>query len=149
MGILFIAGVALLVAVLLLAQPALRERRRRRLRAAPFPAAWRAILRKRVAAYSRLPYPERRELERLVQVFVAEKDFIGCAEQEVDEEVRVTIAAQACLLLLGRPARYFPNLRTILVYPGAFVVEKVRPEPSGVLQEIGRASCRERVSLNV
>jgi Mlc titration factor MtfA (ptsG expression regulator) len=134
-AILFIAGVAALFIAVLLAQPALRERRRRRLRAAPFPAEWRAILRRRFPAHARLPFPERRELERRVQVFVAEKDFIGCAGQEIDDEVRVTIAAQACLIRLGRPGSDFPRLSSILVYPGAFVVERVRPEPSGVLQE--------------
>jgi MtfA peptidase len=135
MAILSVALVAALFVAVLLAQPALRGRRRRRLRAAPFPAAWRTLLRRRVPAYGQLPFPERRALEGLVQVFIAEKDFVGCAGQEVDDEVRVTIAAQACLLLLGRDAAYFPGLRTILVYPAAFVVEKLRPEPSGVLQE--------------
>jgi Mlc titration factor MtfA (ptsG expression regulator) len=138
-AILFIAGVAALIIAVLLAQPALRERRRRRLRAAPFPADWRAILHRRFPAYARLPFPERRELERRVQVFVAEKDFIGCAGQEIDDEVRVTIAAQACLIRLGRPGPDFSRLSSILVYPGAFVVERVRPEPSGVLQETRQA----------
>ena len=135
MAILLVAGVAALVIGWLLAQPALAARRRRRLREAPFPDAWRAILRRRFPRYATLPFPERRELERHVAVFLAEKDFIGCAGQDIDDEVRVTIAAQACLLLLGKRARGYPNLRTILVYPGAFVVEKLRPEPSGVLQE--------------
>ena len=135
MAILLVAGVAALFIAVVLAQPALRERRRRRLRAAGFPEAWRAILRRRVPTYGRLPLAERRELERLVQVFLAEKRFVGCAGQEVDDEVRLTIAAQACLLLLGNNTGYFPTLRTLLVYPGAFVVEKLRPEPSGVLQE--------------
>jgi Mlc titration factor MtfA (ptsG expression regulator) len=139
MAILLVAGAAALFIGWLLAQPALLARRRRRLRAAPFPDAWRAILRHRFPRYATLPFPERRELERRVAVFLDEKDFIGCAGQEVDDEVRVTIAAQACLILLGRPARDFPNLRTILVYPGAFVVEKLRPEPSGVLQETRQA----------
>lgn len=135
MAILLVAGVAALFIALVLAQPALRERRRRRLRATGFPESWRALLRRRVPAYGRLPLAEQRELERLVQVFLAEKRFVGCAGQEVDDEVRLTIAAQACLLLLGNNTGYFPTLRTLLVYPGAFVVEKLRPEPSGVLQE--------------
>ena len=139
MAILFIAGVAALFIAALLAQPALAERRRRRLRAAPFPPAWRAILHRRFPAYARLPFPERRELERRVQVFVAEKDFIGCAGQGIDDEVRVTVAAQACLMRLGRRGNDFPQLRSILVYPGAFVVERLRPEPSGVLQETRQA----------
>ena len=135
MALIFVLLVALLAIAVIAGQPWLRERRRRRLAAAPFPPAWRAILRRRVPRYSQLPFARRRELERLVQVFVAEKDFIGCDGQGIDDEVRVTIAAEACLLLLGRRPRYFPTLRTVLVYPGAFVVEKVRPEPSGVLQE--------------
>ena len=51
------------------------------------------------------------------------------------DEVRVTIAAQACLLILNRRTDYFPRLRQVLVYPGAFLVERLRAEPSGVLQE--------------
>jgi Mlc titration factor MtfA (ptsG expression regulator) len=136
-------AIALLAAALviawLVAQPALAERRRRRLREAPFPAHWRTILRNRVPRFSTLPFDERRRLEQEIAVFVAEKDFIGCAGQEVDDEVRVTIAAQACMLLLGRPRHHFASLSTILVYPGAFVVEKLRPEPSGVLQETRQA----------
>ena len=147
MAILLIAAAAALFVAFLLAQPALRERRRRRLRAAPFPPAWRAILRRRVPACLLLPPPRRRELVQLVQVFVAEKVFVGCAGQEVDDEVRVTVAAQACLLLLGRRPRYFPGLRTVLVYPGAFVVEKLRPEPSGVLQETRQVLSGESWSL--
>ena len=139
MEILPVLGAAALVIGWLIVQPALRERRRRRLRAAPFPAAWRAILRRRVPRYATLPHDERRELERLMAVFLAEKDFVGCAGQEIDDEVRVTIAAQACMLMLGRRPRYFPGLSTILVYPGAFVVERLRPEPSGVLQETRQA----------
>ena len=130
---------AVLVIVWLATQPALLERRRRRLREAPFPPHWRAILRQRVPRFASLPFEVRRRLEQEVAVFMAEKDFIGCAGQEIDDEVRVTIAAQACMLLLGRPRHHFARLRTILVYPGAFIVEKLRPEPSGVLQETRQA----------
>jgi MtfA peptidase len=139
MGLLLAVLVAALVIAWLVAQPALAKRRRKRLRDAPFPAQWRAILRRRVPRFASLPFEVRRRLEQEIAVFVAEKDFVGCAGQEVDDEVRVTIAAQACLLLLGRPHHHFQALRTILVYPAAFVVEKLRPEPSGVLQETRQA----------
>jgi hypothetical protein len=46
--------------------------------------------------------------------------------------MRVVIAAQACLLLLNRPADYYPQLRQILVYPGAFVVQRDSTDGSGV-----------------
>jgi len=135
MAFLFVFGVAALVIAWLAGAPVLRARRRRRLREKPFPPAWRSILRRRVPLYLRLPTRLRRQLEGHVQVFLAEKGFSGCDGQEIDDEVRVTIAAQACLLLLNRPHDYFPRLHQVLVYPGAFVVERLRPEPSGVLQE--------------
>ena len=52
--------------------------------------------------------------------------------------MRVTIAAQACLLILNRKSDYFPNLTQVLVYPGAFVVERLMPSTlavPGILQE--------------
>jgi Mlc titration factor MtfA (ptsG expression regulator) len=119
----------------LVAQPLWLRRRREALSAQPFPADWEAILRRRVPQFSTLPADLRSQLRSHIQVFVAEKDFFGCGGLEVTDEMRVTIAAQACLLLLNRRTHYFPNLREVLVYPGAFIVDRVRAEPSGVLQE--------------
>jgi Mlc titration factor MtfA (ptsG expression regulator) len=128
-------GVAALVIAWLAAEPWLIERRRRHLRARPFPEAWRRILSQRVPQVGGLPPVLRAELEGHMQVFLAEKQFHGCGGLEITDEVRVTIAAQACLLLLNRNTGYFPKLRQVLVYPAAFLVERLRPEPSGVLQE--------------
>ena len=124
----------------LLAHPWWIERRRQRLRALPFPAAWRRVLRRRVPAVARLPADLQQRLKGHIQVFVAEKPFIGCDGQVISDEVRVTIAAQACLLLLGqaRPPIY-PRLRQVLVYPGAFVVERDQPVAGGVLRPQRRA----------
>ena len=72
-----------------------------------------------------MPADLRAKLEGHVQVFMHEKNFVGCDGFQVTDEVRVTIAAQACLLILGRDSHYFPKLRDILVYPSAFVVERV------------------------
>ena len=136
---LFLAAIPLLLLAWFAGYPRWREQRRSRLRARPFPAEWRAIIRRRVPIVRKLPFHLRRQLEGHIQVFLDEKDFVGCAEQEIDDEVRLTIAAQACLLLLNRKAHYFPLLRKILVYPGPFVVERLRLEPSGVLQETRHA----------
>ena len=108
-------GPALAIGAALWGQPHWQDARRRRLRARPFPAAWRAVLRRRVPLYARLPADLQRQLREHVLVFLAEKRFIGCAGQRIDDEVRVTIAAQACLLLLNRPAHYFSRLRQVLV----------------------------------
>ena len=119
----------------LLAQPWWTERRRARLRAQPFPPAWRRILRRRVPAVARLPPDLQQRLKGHIQVFLAEKPFIGCAGQTISDDQRVTIAAQACLLLLGQPRpRYYPRLREVLVYPDAFVVNRVMAQAGGVVQ---------------
>ena len=88
------------IAAWLMSEPARTSRRRRRLRARPFPAAWREVVRRRVPAVSRMPADLQLQLKGHVQVFLDEKQFIGCAGFEITDEVRVTIAAQACQLLL-------------------------------------------------
>ncbi|HEY2628082.1 MAG TPA: M90 family metallopeptidase [Usitatibacter sp.] len=129
MPALIVAVVALLVIAALVAQPFVVEWRRNRLRAREFPRAWREIIARRVPYVSRMPASLRAQLESHVQVFMHEKNFVGCDGLEVTDEVRVTIAAQACLLILNRKSYYFPKLRDILVYPGAFVVERVMGGP--------------------
>lgn len=135
MPLLLLLGVALAIVGWLVLEPAYVARRRARIAAQPFPVVWRGILRRNVPYLRRLPYPLQRQLQRHIQVFLSEKPFLGCAGQAINDEVRVTVAAQACLLLLNKPAHYFPNLRRVLVYPSAFVVQKVHTGPGGVLQE--------------
>ena len=156
MALFTVLGIALLVVAALAAQPALAARRRRRIAMQPFTGSWRGILHRNVPIYRRLPDDLRVRLRRLIRVFVADKQFVGCAGQAITDEVRVTIAAQACLLLLQRdPAKRAPfaSLSTILVYPGPFVVERVRAEPSGVVQETrdalsGESHARGQVVLS-
>jgi Mlc titration factor MtfA (ptsG expression regulator) len=128
----------------LLGQPWLKERRRAQIRARPFPAAWRRIVRRRVPIVARLPSDLQIRLRRHMQVFLAEKSFIGCNGQAITDEVRVTVAAHACLLLLGheRPD-YYPRLRQVLVYPDAFVVNREHPVGAGLLQEQRRTMVGE------
>jgi Mlc titration factor MtfA (ptsG expression regulator) len=130
-----LALVAVLVVAWFLREPLFGEWRRRRIRGRAFPAAWRQILRRRVPYLRAMPADLQLQLKKRIQVFLATKPFIGCAGLEVSEEMRVTIAAQACLLTLNRRGEPFPNLRQILVYPGAFVVDRVHADGSGVLQD--------------
>jgi Mlc titration factor MtfA (ptsG expression regulator) len=119
-----IACLGLLVVLWLVGAPWWVERKRLRLRAQPFPAAWRAVLQQRVPYVRRLPADLQLQLKQHLQVFLAEKVFIGCNGLEITDEIRVTIAAHACLLILNRPSGYYPNLRQILVYPDSFVVQR-------------------------
>jgi MtfA peptidase len=113
----------------------LKRRRRGRLRAAPFPPEWEQILRKNVPLYGRLPETDRRELHGHIHVFLAEKHFEGCGGLTLTDEIRVTIAAQACLLLLHRDTDYYCRLITILVYPSAYIARSVEPIGGGVVLE--------------
>lgn len=125
-----------LVYVLWLAYgPALVRWRRQRVRRQPFPDAWRDILKRRVPLFRTLPADLQLQLKKHIQVFLAEKPIIGCRGLVITDEMRVTIAAQACLLLLNRRNHYFPGLRQILVYPGAFIVDRKHMDYDGVLQE--------------
>jgi Mlc titration factor MtfA (ptsG expression regulator) len=95
-----------------------------------------------------------RELKRQIMVFVAEKDFVGCGGFVIDDEVRVTIAAQACLLTVNQPRRdTYPALRRILVYPGPFFVNRSIPNAYGIVAEqravmIGESWSQGRVVLS-
>lgn len=117
----------------------LKERHRNRLKARPFPNEWQKIIKSRVAFFVRLSATDQTELLGHIQVFLAEKGFEGCAGLEIDDEIRVTIAAQACLLLLHRKTDYFPRLLTILVYPSTYQVEEHR-QVTGPIWEEGRMS---------
>src|SRR5689334_13012651 len=112
-----------------------RERRRRRLRASPIAARWREVIERNFALYQRLGEADRAELCGHVQVFVAEKSFEGCGGLEMTDEIRVTIAAQACLLLLHRAPHYYPGLHSILVYPHAYVAPTTEVAPGGIVVE--------------
>jgi Mlc titration factor MtfA (ptsG expression regulator) len=112
-----------------------KTERRARTREVPFPAGWSAILEKNVPIYDRLSEVDRGELRGLVQVFLAEKIFEGCGGLEITDEIKVTIAAQACLLLIRRETDVYPNLITILVYPTAYVSNMPQHGPHGIVTE--------------
>ncbi len=113
----------------------LKDHRRRQLRSQPFPPAWEQIIQRNFPLYLRLPTADRAELRGDIQVFLAEKNFEGCGGLTLTDEIRVTIAAQACLLLLHRRNEDYPGLDSILVYPSAYVAKAVRNLPDGVVSE--------------
>ncbi|MGZ5818056.1 MAG: M90 family metallopeptidase [Burkholderiaceae bacterium] len=88
----------------------------------PFPRHYAKILRRNVPVFSRLPADLQLQLKRLMQQFLLQKKFVGCDGQEITDEIKVTIAGKACLLLLNRPTEVYPALSFVLVYPSAFIV---------------------------
>ncbi|MFU8860240.1 MAG: zinc-dependent peptidase [Cyclonatronaceae bacterium] len=101
--------------------PLLRTWKRNRLARKPFPRQWREMAMQNVAHYRHLHEPLRQKLEKCMHVFLHEKLFEGCGGLAMTDEIRVTIAAQACLLLLGDASDYYPDLRTVLVYPDTYI----------------------------
>jgi len=101
----------------------------------PFPPAWRALLREHWPLYERLSPTDRRELEGHALVLLREKHFEGCGGMMLTDVHRVLIAAQAALLLLHREHDYYPQMRSILVYPRAFVGAARAAGPGGLVTE--------------
>jgi MtfA peptidase len=111
------------------------NRKRERLRETPFPAEWLEALERNMPIFRRLPPEDKTELLGHIQVFLAEKHFEGCGGLELTDEMRVTIAAQACLLLLHRDTDYYPNLTSVLVYPSGYTAHDDRYVGGGVWEE--------------
>jgi Mlc titration factor MtfA (ptsG expression regulator) len=112
-----------------------RSRRRERLRAEPFPEHWRRLIEQRVPLFHRLSPDDQRELLGHVRVLLEEKHFESAGGLLMRDEVRVTIAAQAALLLLHRDADYFPRLTSIIVYPTGYVARETTRDESGIWSE--------------
>ncbi|NUM52957.1 MAG: zinc-dependent peptidase [Candidatus Hydrogenedentes bacterium] len=101
-----------------------KARRREKVRARAFPEAWEAALRDNVPYYGFLPPEDQAELRGHIHVLIGEKNFEGCGGLTITDEVKVTIAGYASILLLHRDAAYYPRLSSILVYPDAFVARQ-------------------------
>ncbi len=121
------------------------------LRGAPLTVAERAILEKNVPYVAKLDDADRKELEGLVRVFLAKKSFEGCGGLELTDEIKLTIAAQACLLLLHRGTDVYPGVDSILVYPSAYRAPARERMGSVVLEteqaRLGETSTRGAVVL--
>lgn len=99
----------------------LRERRRRRLLAEPWPSEWESHLCDNVWQYSLLDTTRQQRVRDFVHVMLQEKDWAGGNRLIVTDEMRVSIAGQAALLTLGfEKSYYFDRLQTIIVYPGVY-----------------------------
>lgn len=107
--------------------------RLRHVLAQAFPLNYSKILRKNLPAYSRMPTDLQMQLKRRVRQFLYQKTFVGCGGLVITDEIRVTIAGKACLLLLNRNSDVFPQLTHVLVYPSAFVAPRQQMNAGGVV----------------
>ena len=132
--IIFLTLIALIV-IGILVRPLLIKRRRNRFKYIPISPLWQSIINQNMSIYNSLSFDERKRLQGHIQVFLAEKQFIGCRGLQVTEEMKITIAAIACLLLLNEQGSYFSQLRSILLYPSTYVVEQKSYQGNYVIEE--------------
>jgi MtfA peptidase len=102
----------------------------------PFSTHWQAIVQRRLPFLQKLSEAEQKQLQDMIKLFVAKKIFYGCGGLEINDDIRVTIAAEACLLLLNRNTGIYPALKHILVYPYAFKVERQQQNPDGTVSQM-------------
>lgn len=109
----------------------------------PFPAHFSAILAQNIAVYRNMPADLQQQLQFLIKQFLYEKKFVGCADLSINDEIRVTIAGQACLLLLNKTPRIYPSLSHILVYPSAFIAPRSEIGLGGIVTHADRSMAGE------
>jgi MtfA peptidase len=118
-----IGVVLLLMAVAVLRQKIGRHTGGLRVRHFAFPSRWLEILEENLPLYRRLPVDLRERLQDRVLNFVDGKRWKHCGGLEsVTDEMKVTIAGQACFLLLGRaPSQDFSKVLNVMVYPSSSI----------------------------
>ncbi|MGB5809750.1 MAG: M90 family metallopeptidase [Polyangiales bacterium] len=120
-----------------------KKKRRLELMQKPLPPEWLEIVHRNVPYVAKLPENDQAQLQGLMQVFLDEKNFEGCNGLEITDEIRVTIAAQACVLLLRRETNVYPRLQSILVYPHAYVAKGIRAEDQHIMTDRPQARLGE------
>jgi Mlc titration factor MtfA (ptsG expression regulator) len=93
------------------------------------------VLRGRFPLYERLPAGQQARLRSHILWFVAEKRFEGCGGLEITDEIRVTVAAQACLLILHGSTDAYDSLKSILVYPSTYFSQTARHDGRSAVSE--------------
>ncbi len=101
----------------------------------PFPADWLTYIQQNIPIYAKLSPEMQLQIQDYSQEFLYDKSFEGCGGLVINDEIKVTIAAQASLLLLNRKVRCYPKLCSILVYPSTYVVKDENSKESVRLGE--------------
>ncbi|QSH40820.1 zinc-dependent peptidase [Lentisphaerota bacterium ZTH] len=121
--ILTVIALGILVVAFIATSYMVKSKHRSKVMHRHFPDSWLPCL-ERLPLYRALPENLQDELRARIMIFLDEKDFEGCGGLEVDDNMKVTIAALACMLLLRKKLDYYPELNSVLVYPDAYVSPK-------------------------
>lgn len=120
---------------------------------ATVPEGWRENLYARVPQAALVPSEQRAHYEALVERFLSEKRFVGCADLVVEDDMRIAVAGLACLLILRPGAELFPDVRSVLLYPDRFYVQHDDPDEFGLVsdepvEQLGESWQGDRVILS-
>ena len=113
----------------------IKRRRRKAIIAEEFPDSWHEHLTVRVRQYGLLSPDQLSKLRDDLRIFLAEKDWEAAGGLDLTDEMKVAISAQACLLILGMQNDYYPNVRSVIVYPEGYRAPSKRYAPGGVVSE--------------
>lgn len=120
--------------------------------ATSLPADWRARVRRDVVHVPLLDPGQQALYFANVERFLRDKTFMGCAGLQVTDDMRIAVAGFACLMILRPQAEVFPRLRSVLIYPDAFLVPSVAGEDGLVDEEpqerVGESWGGDRVILS-
>jgi len=98
-----------------------RNRRRKKLLAEPMPRHQEVVLERNVAHYHTLTPEQQGRMKDITRILMAEKNWEGCGGLFVTDEVKLTVSAEASLLLLGVAEHdYFARVRSVVMYPDTF-----------------------------
>jgi Mlc titration factor MtfA (ptsG expression regulator) len=128
--IILIAGFAIIAGIVL--RMYLKKQHREKVMQEAVSPDFLKLLEDNVALYSLLPEKLKKELQGRTVVFLEEKEFEGCGGLEITDQVKVTIAASACILLLNKDFDYYPTLNSILVYPDAYIASNSKSSLGGI-----------------
>lgn len=135
MAIFSVVFMGILVIAFIVGYPRWQAIQRHRIAKRPFPKEWRKLLQNNVPYYRLLPADLQLKLKGLIHVFLHDKTFVGCEGLQVTDDMRVIIAAQACMLMMNKDEDIFPNTKTIYLYPSQFVVARSQANQDGLHDE--------------
>jgi MtfA peptidase len=113
----------------------LKRRRRRKLLAPPVPDDWRRIIGRNVWQVAHLTDAERATLDDRLRIFLGEMNIEGCGGLDLTDEVRVTVAAYACLLILHLDPESYDHVDSLLIYPQDYYAPQSSMTSGGLVPE--------------
>ena len=124
MPILILFSVLITVGIIWYSVKHIRKNRRNKIFTRPLPDSSIHILESNIPLYTRVPSKLKTYLNGCIQLFLHEKEFVGRGI-EINDQIRLTVAGNACMLLLHQQQRRFPGFKTIIIYPSSYIAPQV------------------------